>query len=62
MGRRAITNPNKIESERERARNRRFLKRQMQQTLVREEYSGHSGVRMVDPTRNLVLVRDVSRH
>ncbi|RKL04538.1 hypothetical protein BFJ70_g17197 [Fusarium oxysporum] len=62
MGRRAVTNPNKIESERERARNRRFLKRQMQQTLVREEYSGHSGVRMVDPTRNLVLVGDASRH
>ncbi|KAH7187758.1 hypothetical protein DER44DRAFT_816409 [Fusarium oxysporum] len=62
MGRRAVTNPNKIESERERARNRRFLKRQMQQTLVREECSGHRGVRMVDPTRNLVSLEDASRH
>ncbi|KAG4277948.1 hypothetical protein FPRO04_14040 [Fusarium proliferatum] len=62
MGRRAVTNPNKIESERERARNRRFLKRQMQQTLVREECSGHRGVRMVDPTCNLVSLEDASRH
>jgi hypothetical protein len=30
----------------------------MQQTLVREECSGHRGIRMVDPTHNLVLLGD----
>ena len=60
MGRRAFTNPSKIESQRERARNRRLRQQQRQQKLVRQECSAYSGVRVVNSTHDLVSPEDVS--
>ncbi|KAI8710741.1 hypothetical protein NCS52_01533800 [Fusarium sp. LHS14.1] len=60
MGRRAFTNPSKIESQRERARNRRLRQQQRQQKLVRQECSTYSGVRVVNSTHDLVSPEDVS--
>ncbi|KAJ0126187.1 Uncharacterized protein HZ326_30708 [Fusarium oxysporum f. sp. albedinis] len=53
-GHRAFTNPSTIESQRERARNRRLRQQQRQQKLVRQECSTYSGVRVVNSTHDLV--------
>ncbi|EXA30649.1 hypothetical protein FOQG_17506 [Fusarium oxysporum f. sp. raphani 54005] len=48
MGRRAFTNPSKIESESERARNRRRRQQQRHQSMVHQEYSAYPGIRVIN--------------
>ncbi|KPA35557.1 hypothetical protein FLAG1_11733, partial [Fusarium langsethiae] len=59
MGRRrAFRNPSKVESERERARNRRCRQQQRHQSLVRQEGSAYPGIRVINSVHGQVPPED----
>ncbi|KAF4334320.1 tubulin beta [Fusarium beomiforme] len=58
MGRRAFTNPSKIESESERARNRRRRRQERYQNLARQERLAHPGICVNNSAHNQVLPED----
>ncbi|KAF5723793.1 hypothetical protein FMUND_1476 [Fusarium mundagurra] len=58
MGRRAFTNPSKIESESERARNRRRRRRERLQHLARQERLAHPGISVNNSALDQVLPED----
>ncbi|KAH7236688.1 hypothetical protein BKA59DRAFT_559814 [Fusarium tricinctum] len=60
MGRRAFTNPSKIESESERARNRRRRRQERLQHLARQERLAHPGISVNNSTFDQVLPEDRS--
>ncbi|EWZ28887.1 uncharacterized protein FOBCDRAFT_228462 [Fusarium oxysporum Fo47] len=61
MGRRAFTNPSKIESESERARNRRCPQQQRHQSMVHQEYSAYPGsIRVINSVHGQVPPEDAS--
>jgi hypothetical protein len=60
MGRRAFTNPSKVESESERARNRRRRQQQRHQNLVRRERLAYPGIRVINSAYGQVLPEDGS--
>ncbi|KAH7186840.1 hypothetical protein DER44DRAFT_801769 [Fusarium oxysporum] len=63
MGRRrAFTNPSNVESERERARNRRCRQQQRHQSLVRQEGSAYPGIRVINSVHGQVPPEDASRN
>lgn len=57
MGRRAFTNPSKIESESERARNRRRRRQDRHRNLAQERLS-HTGIRVNNSAHDQVLPED----
>lgn len=62
MGRRAFTNPYKIESESERARNRRRRQQQKHRSLVRQECPAYPGFRVINSSHGQVPPEDGSRN
>ncbi|KAI8406539.1 hypothetical protein FOFC_14009 [Fusarium oxysporum] len=62
MGRRAFTNPSKIESESERARNRRRRQQQRHQSMVHQEYSAYPGIRVINSVHGQMPPEDASRN
>ncbi|KAH7464116.1 hypothetical protein FOMA001_g17989 [Fusarium oxysporum f. sp. matthiolae] len=62
MGRRAFTNPYKVESESERARNRRRRRQQKHRSLVRQECPAYPGFRVINSSHGQVPPEDGSRN
>ncbi|KAF4456422.1 hypothetical protein FALBO_15411, partial [Fusarium albosuccineum] len=62
MGRRAFTNPSKIESERERARNQYRRQQQRRQNLVRQECSTCPVIRVVNSIHGQMLPEGLVRN
>ncbi|KAJ4019781.1 hypothetical protein NW761_014895 [Fusarium oxysporum] len=62
MGRRAFTNPYKVESESERARNRRRRQQQKHRSLVHQECPAYPGFRMINSSHGQVPPEDGSRN
>ncbi|KAG7410355.1 hypothetical protein Forpi1262_v017599 [Fusarium oxysporum f. sp. raphani] len=60
MGRRAFTNPSKIESDSERARNRRRRRQERLQNLDRQERLAHPGTCVNNSAHDQVLPEDRS--
>ncbi|QKD57583.2 uncharacterized protein FOBCDRAFT_140007 [Fusarium oxysporum Fo47] len=61
MGRRAFTNPYKVESESERARNRRRRQQQKHRSLVHQECPAYPGFRMINSSHGQVPPEDFAR-
>ncbi|KAH7195194.1 hypothetical protein BKA60DRAFT_500931, partial [Fusarium oxysporum] len=62
MGRRAFTNPYKVESESERARNRRRRQQQKHRSLVRQECPAYPGIPVINSVHGQVPPEDASRN